>query len=560
MISSSHPTAYIAPSGTRIVIRGDLPGLLDFARSLPNCRTAIVDGIQTINCTLTPAAAYRVSQFIGIELLPPLDTMAREFWADVQQAQTTTRDHDPPQPNLRKGDDWRHQRQAYWFSQFRDDASLLGMGMGTGKSRVAINCAVNWDCRRILVLCPKSVIGVWRREFPKHSAIPYTVVALDSGTVAKKTDAAALAFSHPQPYVAVVLNYESAKVEPFASWAASRDWDLVIADESHRAADAKTQTNKFLCKLKAKRRLMLSGTPLTQTPLAIFGQAKFLDPGVFGTSWTQFKARYAICANPNIPQQITGYQRLDELQERTGWLCYHCTADVLDLPPVQHETRSVVLGTDAQRIYRQLESDLIAEVDGGVVTAEHALTKLLRLQQCTSGYAVLKDTYSDQRREKCIDAAKFESLTELLEDIDESEPVVIFCRFKHDLQQVLDAARGLGRKWGELSGRFNDLTPEATLPEDVRIFGVQIQSGGLGVDFSRARYAVYFSLGFSLVDYEQSQKRVHRPGQTRPTTYYHLVADGTVDQYVYRALRQRRDVIEAVLDGMRQSQFGTVPG
>jgi SNF2 family DNA or RNA helicase len=76
---------------------------------------------------------------------------------------------------------------------------------------------------------------------------------------------------------------------------------------------------------------------------------------------------------------------------------------------------------------------------------------------------------------------------------------------------------------------------------------VQIQSGGVGIDCSRAAYAFYYSLGFSLGDYEQSLARLRRPGQTRCVRYYHLVCEGTVDAQVYAALRERRNVIEAVL-------------
>ncbi len=91
---------------------------------------------------------------------------------------------------------------------------------------------------------------------------------------------------------------------------------------------------------------------------------------------------------------------------------------------------------------------------------------------------------------------------------------------------------------------------DATLA-DVQVAGVQIASGGIGVDLSRARYAAYYSLGFSLTDYEQSLARLHRPGQTRNVVYYHLLVEGSVDRRVYGALRARKQVIEAVLEEYR---------
>ena len=83
---------------------------------------------------------------------------------------------------------------------------------------------------------------------------------------------------------------------------------------------------------------------------------------------------------------------------------------------------------------------------------------------------------------------------------------------------------------------------------------MQIQSGGTGIDLTRAAYCVYLSAGFSLGDYEQSLARVHRPGQERTVFYYHIIARDTVDQRVYDALRDRKQVVEAVLDGIHSPQ------
>lgn len=80
---------------------------------------------------------------------------------------------------------------------------------------------------------------------------------------------------------------------------------------------------------------------------------------------------------------------------------------------------------------------------------------------------------------------------------------------------------------------------------------MQIQSGGAGVDFTRSRYCIYYSLGFSLGDYDQSLARIHRPGQQREVTYYHLIAKDTVDEQVYAALDARRDVVTSIMEGRK---------
>ena len=87
---------------------------------------------------------------------------------------------------------------------------------------------------------------------------------------------------------------------------------------------------------------------------------------------------------------------------------------------------------------------------------------------------------------------------------------------------------------------------------DQGVLAVQIQAGGLGLDLTLARYAIYYSLGFSLGDYSQSMARLHRPGQTHPVEYIHIVASGTVDETVMDALARREAVIETILKEVKR--------
>ena len=109
------------------------------------------------------------------------------------------------------------------------------------------------------------------------------------------------------------------------------------------------------------------------------------------------------------------------------------------------------------------------------------------------------------------------------------------------------AAASLDVRSAELSGRRNELD-EWQQGDGPEVIAVQIQAGGLGIDLTRARYSIFYSLGYSLGDYEQALARVHRPGQNRKVTHLHLVAPGTVDEHVYDALEQKRDVVEFVID------------
>jgi SNF2 family DNA or RNA helicase len=143
-------------------------------------------------------------------------------------------------------------------------------------------------------------------------------------------------------------------------------------------------------------------------------------------------------------------------------------------------------------------------------------------------------------------------LRDVFEDIAPDEPVVVFCRFHKDLEAVSRVADETGRRCLELSGRIDDL--KRWQAGEAPVLAVQIDSGGVGIDLTRARYSIYYSLGFSLGSYEQSLARIHRPGQTRPVEYIHLLAEGTVDGKVMAALTQRANVVNAVLEQIKEGQ------
>jgi SNF2 family DNA or RNA helicase len=247
-------------------------------------------------------------------------------------------------------------------------------------------------------------------------------------------------------------------------------------------------------------------------------------------------------------REVVGYNHTDEMNARMYSIAYRVrAADVLDLPPAVHVERTCELEPKAMKHYKELWRDFVTEVDGGTVTAANAMVKLLRLQQLTSGYL-----RTEEGEDVEVSKAKAGLLTEIFTDLDTVEPVVVFCRFRADLDTVRQMAEDTGRSVAELSGRSNQLADWQAGSRTV--LAVQIQAGGVGIDLSRAHYAVYYSLGFSLGEYEQSLARLHRPGQTRSVTYLHLIADGTVDAHVYRMLRERRDVVAGILDEVKHGK------
>jgi len=319
----------------------------------------------------------------------------------------------------------------------------------------------------------------------------------------------------------------------------------LLVHNCHRLKAPGGKASRYVARLgqTARFRLGLSGTPMPHSPLDVYAYFRFIDPSIFGWSFHKVRQHYAVMGGYQN-HQVVGYRNLDELNRKFYSVTFACGKDVLDLPAEVHITYTCQLGAEARKVYRSLERDLIAEVQAGEVTAANALVKLLRLQQITGGYIRTDDGNDVQ-----IDSAKMNLLRDVLEDIAPNEPVVVFCRFHKDLEAVNRVADETGRRSLELSGRLDEL--KRWQAGEAPVLAVQIDSGGVGVDLTRARYAIYYSLGFSLGSYEQSLARVHRPGQTRPVEYIHLLAEGTVDEKVMAALARRSDVVNTVLQQMK---------
>lgn len=452
---------------------------------------------------------------------------------------------DLPQPEVRKLDAWNHQKQAYHFAKDKP-AAMLALDMGTGKSKVTIDIIQNRGHKKVLIICPLKVVSVWPAEFAKHCAMDYSILALDTGSTAEKTAAAARFMVQPNnadKIRIVTINYESAASQAFSKWALKQVWDCVVVDESHRIKRPSGVQSRFVAEVgqHALQRLALTGTPLPHSPLDAYGQYRFLDRSIFGSNFTLFRNRYAIMGGYQN-YEILGFQNTEDFNQRFYSIAIKVGKEVLDLPAYHHINRYCELGPQASGFYRSLNDDFIAYLDGTdgpPVTAANTLVKLLRLQQLTGGHL-------DHRT---IDTSKVELLAEILDEIDPHEPVVVFCNFVDDLDAVKTVSSETSRPYFELSGRINELEQWKACPSSGGpLLAVQMKAGGVGIDLTKAAYCIYYSTGYSLGDYQQSEARVHRPGQTRATTYVHLISRGTIDEKVQKALDEKKQIVDAILE------------
>lgn len=550
-----HLSATLSPGGKKIVLAGvrNRTEAADFFDSMPY--HSWLPSKCAWTCEPTPYAAHRIlnGPFASVDPDEAVRALA-EKWVSSQRAVAALAARtDLAQPPKRRFDAWPWQVPAYHFASAMD-AAMLAIVMGGGKSKLSVDISVNHAMGTILILCPVAVLGVWRREFGKHADMVDEVLVLDgSGSVKKKAQQAAEFVERQRrlkrPAV-VVVNYETSWRPDFAEWALSGMWDLVMLDESQRCKAHNSKCSLFAADVRRRsgRRLCLSGTPLPHSPLDAFGQYRFLDPAIFGTSFHRFRSEFAI-ENPHIPEMVVGWKNMDEFARRFGLLAYRVEADVLRLPEPTHAVVPVKLSPAAAKVYAGLENDMIADVGSGVVTAANALVRLVRLRQATSGFCVRDE---DQAKIELADD-KARALEDLLTDFPTDEPVIVFSEFLWDLDAAAKVADKLGRRYGELSGRRHDMTPNATLRDDVDLMGVQCRSGGVGIDFTRSRYGVVMGTGWlSPGDYDQLLARMVRPGQERLVTFYHLIAEDTIDETVVEARLAKADVILAVLARMKE--------
>lgn len=456
---------------------------------------------------------------------------------------------------------WDNQEEAYRFAMARN-AAMLDMDMGTGKTRVAIDVAQDRpDVHKVLIVCPKAVIPVWRvnlEKFGNWSRLQnrdYLCWDVQTGTIKSKSEQLARWMDEHRftSKLYVVVNYDIVWRYPLGDVLLKAGFDLVVLDESHRAKSAGSKVSKFLAMLgkRVKYRMCLSGTPMANSPLDVYGQYRFLDPTVFGTNYSRFLQEYALMGGPEM-RFVVGFKNQQRLKDKFNSLAYSCKMEDVAariklperLPPM---CTPVFLPEKDRRLMKTLSKEFVAECTGGNIVVDSVLTKMLRLQQIAAGFCMVNEDVLGSPVEKQMNTAKADVLVDLLQDIPPSSSVVVFCVFRHDLDTVAECGARAKRNTFELSGRTNSLEDWKQCPGAV--LAVQIQAGAEGVDMTKADQAVYFSLPHSMALYNQSMARLYRPGQTKPVCFNHLIASGTIDEAMYNSLLRKKDIVSSIKDG-----------
>jgi SNF2 family DNA or RNA helicase len=414
---------------------------------------------------------------------------------------------------------WNHQKMALDYLR-KSYSCLLWLAMGSGKSRIILELIkADSTLKKVLIICPLVVIDVWSKQIKEW---------LPSHTTGE------LSPSVREPGDGIVLqNYESLWRGSFGKWALKQKWDLVVIDETQNIKSSGSKISKFCARLTAKKRISMSGTPIANGPLDAFGIYRFLDLGIFGQSYKRFERKYAVVVDHEKYTTTTGYRNQSDFKNCFDFLCLQVESDVLDLPPLSFSTMEVELPPEARQFYDKFEKEFVAYLGDDAMSSPNILTKLLRLQGLTSGVVKL-----DDGELKVLHESKAEALQTLLEGLD--EPVIVFGRFRHDLDECARVCRALNRSYHEISGSRKELR------DWTNVLGVQIQTGRTGIDLTKASIAIFLSTGYSSGDYEQAKCRLYRPPQDRPVRIINIHCKNSIDKQVAKILRGKKDVVDSL--------------
>ena len=455
---------------------------------------------------------------------------------------------------------YNHQKIAFNFAMEKleqEGCAALLMDMGLGKSLTSIAIAGQLyqenKIARVLVVCPTSIISVWEKEFVKFADYDYFVESIVGSTMSKRKEKLK-SLCHKKGLQVAVINYE-------ATWRMEKELnvykpDIIICDESQKIKNPSAAQSKTLHRLgvKAKYKIILTGTPVQNSPMDVFSQWKFLDPNIFGVSFYAFRNRYAVMGG-YYNHQIIKFKNMDELTSKAHSVSYRITkGEALDLPEQIFLNRYCELETPARKVYDTVMKESYAELMDGEITATNILTKLMRLSQIAGGH--VKD---DEGRMQVISKAKLNELKDIMEDviIDNKKKLVVFARFIPEIESIKQLADEMKVEYSYITGEIKTddrgiMCDNFQNNENVKLFIAQIQTAGLGITLTAADTAVFYSLDFNYANYSQAIARTHRIGQKNTCTYINLISTETVDEKIIKALESKEDIAKNIVDNWRE--------
>ena len=440
--------------------------------------------------------------------------------------------------------------QQYCAARIVADAAVgLFLDMGLGKTVITLD-AINtlrydrWAVQRVLIIAPKKVAeGTWTKEAQKWEHLRHLRISAVLGSQQKRLRALAT------PADIYVINRDNVAwlVDYFKNaW----PFDMVVLDESSSFKTPQSKRFKALKLVRSRinRLVELTGTPASNGLIDLWAQIYLLDGGArLGRTLGQYRERF-FDPDKRSRTQIFSYTpkdgSMEYIQQAIGDICVSMKAeDYLNLPDRMFDDVPVVLDDKARKAYRQLERDLLLELDEGQITAASAGVLTGKLLQLCNGAV-----YDSEKRPLAIHNCKVEAFLEVLEQLN-GQHCLVFYNFQHDRDRLLAALEPLGLRVrvyqsaaDEDAWNAGEIDVLLAHPASCA-YGLNLQNGG--------HHIVWFGLTWSLEQYEQANKRLHRQGQRHPVIVHHLVVQGGMDEDVIESLRAKGDTQEALMDALK---------
>jgi SNF2 family DNA or RNA helicase len=461
-----------------------------------------------------------------------------------------------------KSKPFAHQSKALEMSWDKEVFAYF-MEMGTGKSKVLIdNIAMLFNVGKIngaLIIAPKGVYKNWfDSEIPSHMP---DYVEKKVGLWRTDPNAKDLKplFSTGAELHILIMNVEafsSKKGVDFAKKFLSCHNTIIGIDESTTIKNPQAKRTRAIVELgtKSKYRRILTGSPVTKSPLDLFAQCYFLHPYLLGhESYYTFKVRYAVTKQINVSgrtiQIVVGYRNLGELSEKLKPFSYRVLKDdCLDLPKKTYTKRIIELTDEQKKVYKTMKQQAIAFLNGKMITTATVITQMMRLHQITCGHFKSDDG--------TIQTIKNNRINQLMEVLEEMEgKAVIWAHYRYDIKNIVET---VSKKYGENSvvtyygdtstdDRQKAIKKIQDPKSPVRFIVGTPQTGGYGITLTGASTMIYYSNGYDLEKRQQSEARIDRIGQEKPMTYIDIIAEGTVDDKIVQSLRKKVNIATEIM-------------
>ena len=460
---------------------------------------------------------------------------------------------------------YAHQLKALEMS-WNKEVFAYFMEMGTGKSKVLIdNISMLYDRGKIngaLIIAPKGVYKNWHdSEIPTHLVdhVQKKVVLWQALINKKQEEKLSVLFKSDTDLHILIMNVEAFSTKKGLDFAAkflSCHETMVAIDESTTIKNPGAKRTKNILRLSkmCKYRRILTGSPVTKSPLDLYTQCCFLDSFLLDhSSYYTFRTRYALMKTANFGGRsvniVVGYHNLDELSEKLKPFSYRVLKDdCLDLPKKTFMKRIIQLTPEQSKVYQQMKKMALAELNGKMTTTVNVITQLMRMQQITCGHFKADDGTTQE--------IKNNRITELIDTVDEIQgKVVIWAHWRNDIETIV---KHLKNEYGDNSvvTYYGDTTTEERQnaikemqnPESpVRFLVGTPQTGGYGITLTGASTMIYYSNGYDLEKRQQSEARIDRIGQEKPMTYIDIIAEGTVDEKIVKSLKKKVNIASEVM-------------